>query len=208
VKTNLPSLNRKNDLVKLAELQAKINKKSGGKLPDPPAIRTLKGKDGIDGKPGRDGVDGRNGRDGKHGRNGKDGIDGSPGKQGVPGDEGKRGVSISDAEVTFDNHLVLYLDDGSEIDAGLINITSNNSTVVQVVQKDREGDMNLTVRYDQVDPGTAYKGDAITGAAESAPLWKIQKLVYGSDGDVTVTYASGVQDFRFIWDDRASLTYS
>lgn len=170
----------------------------------------IKGRDGLDGKDGIDGAPGKDGKPGKNGKDGRDGVDGKDGKsiEGKPGLEGKAGVSVVSAEVTFDNHLVLTLSDGNEIDAGEIHIESKNSTVVQVVQKDGDGDMNLTVRYDQVDPSVAYKGDAITGASGSSALWRIQKLSYSADGDVTVTWADGTQDFRFVWDDRASLTYT
>lgn len=65
-------------------------------------------------------------------------------------------------------------------------------------------------RYDQdADPPTVgYLGKAYPGAAESAASWQVQKLVYGIDGDVTVTWADGNASFDNIWDDRASLSYS
>lgn len=74
-----------------------------------------KGDTGLPGKDGRDGTDGRDGRDGK------DGVD------------GKDGLGVVDAEVTFDNSLVLKLSDGTEIDAGEINVNggAGNGTVLK-----------------------------------------------------------------------------
>jgi hypothetical protein len=65
-------------------------------------------------------------------------------------------------------------------------------------------------RYDQdaATPTLAYLGKALVGSATSAAIWQIQKLVFGADGDVTITWADGNSAFDNIWDDRASLTYS
>ena len=81
-------------------------------------IKALQLKHGVDGKDGisikgdqgdrgHDGV----GHDGKQGDHGADGSDGS---------DGNDGVSITEASIDFDNHLVIKLSDGSEIDAGEI----------------------------------------------------------------------------------------
>ncbi len=68
----------------------------------------------------------------------------------------------------------------------------------------------FSTRYDQdADPPTlAYLGKAYPGAAESAAVWQVQKLVFGIDGDVTITWADGNAAFDNVWDDRASLSYS
>ena len=44
--------------------------------------------------------------------------------------------------------------------------------------------------------------------ATSSATWQIQKLAFGTDGDVTITWADGDAAFDNIWDNRASLTYS
>lgn len=71
-------------------------------------------------------------------------------------------------------------------------------------------EMNYATRYDQDSstPTFAYLGKAPVGSATSAAAWQIQKLDFGADGDVTVTWADGDAAFNNIWDDRASLTYS
>lgn len=69
---------------------------------------------------------------------------------------------------------------------------------------------NYATRYDQdsATPTYAYLGKAQVGSATSAAVWQIQKLTFGVDGDVTVTWADGDAVFNNVWDDRASLTYS
>lgn len=63
--------------------------------------------------------------------------------------------------------------------------------------------------YDQNAAGTeAYVGKALPGTLTSAGSWQIKKLVYGSDGDVTTTFADGDALFNNIWDNRAILSYS
>lgn len=66
----------------------------------------------------------------------------------------------------------------------------------------------LAKRFDQASSTTAYLGEAAVGANASAPAWRIQKMVFGVDGDVTITWADGNSAFDNVWDNRASLSYS
>ncbi len=77
-----------------------------------------KGDKGDSGSDGKNGANGSNGLNGKDGSNGADGIDGKDGKDGKAGTNGKDGVGVVDAEIAFDDHLVLKLSNGNEIDAG------------------------------------------------------------------------------------------
>ena len=84
-------------------------------------IKALQLKHGVDGKDGADGISIK----GDQGDRGHDGV-GHEGKQGVrgadgaDGTEGTDGVSITSATIDFDNHLVIKLSDGTEIDAGVL----------------------------------------------------------------------------------------
>lgn len=71
-------------------------------------------KDGEKGEKGNKGDIGKSGKDGKDGKNGLDGKDGV----GKDGKQGKDGVSVVDAEIAVDDHLVIKLSNGKEIDAG------------------------------------------------------------------------------------------
>lgn len=54
-----------------------------------------------------------------------------------------------------------------------------------------------------------YIGWADPGQPTTAARWKIQKLTYNGDNLVTdVQWANGVPHFNFVWDNRASYTYS
>ena len=83
-------------------------------------IKNLQLKHGIDGKDGADGISikGDQGDRGHEGLQGLQGLKGLKGADGDQGDQGDQGVSIVDAKVDFDNHLVISLSDGTEIDAG------------------------------------------------------------------------------------------
>jgi hypothetical protein len=75
-----------------------------------------------------------------------------------------------------------------------------------------EADMAFrpAILYDQdADPPTvAYLCEADPGALTSAAVWRIQKLTFGVDGDVTIQWADGDPNFDNIADNRASLTYT
>jgi len=84
-------------------------------------IKALQLKHGVDGNDGADGISikgdqGDRGHDGV-GHDGKQGVHGADGSD---GSDGSDGVSITEASIDFDNHLVIKLSNGSEIDAGEI----------------------------------------------------------------------------------------
>lgn len=63
-------------------------------------------------------------------------------------------------------------------------------------------------RYEVVDTTTSYLGEATVGSSTSSPVWRIQKLTFGADGDLTILFANGSTEFNQVWADRASLSYS
>lgn len=81
-----------------------------------------------------------------------------------------------------------------------------------LTRTDFEAEMaqQYAIQYDQdADPPTAaYLGQAVPGTDTSAAGWRIQKLTFGVDGDVSSQWADGNASFDNIWDDRASLSYS
>lgn len=92
---------------------------------------TIKKLQGPQGPAGKDGKDGRDGIDGKDGR---PGVDGQQGPAGTDGKDGIDGVSVVDAKVDFDNSLVIKLSDGTEIDAGQLNVGQAGSNVSVIQQ--------------------------------------------------------------------------
>lgn len=92
---------------------------------------TIKKLQGPQGPAGKDGKDGKNGVDGKDGR---PGADGQQGPAGADGKDGADGVSVVDAKVDFDNSLVIKLSDGTEIDAGQLNVGQAGSNVSVIQQ--------------------------------------------------------------------------
>lgn len=72
-----------------------------------------------------------------------------------------------------------------------------------------ESDFMYIKRVDFDPSGTPiYLGRALPGAAESASVWQIKKIVFGANDDVTETFADGNANFDNIWNDRLSLSYT
>lgn len=69
------------------------------------------------------------------------------------------------------------------------------------------GDTTLARRVDFVGETLIYRGEAAPGAAETDSVWRIKRIAFGSDGDVTETWADGTSAFAHAWANRASLTY-
>ena len=91
--------------------------------------------------------------------------------------------------------------------------TSNSDPHTQYLTRtDFEAEMaqQYAIQYDQdADPPTvAYLGQALPGASSGAASWRIQKLTFGGDGDVSSQWADGDSNFDNVWTDRASLSYS
>jgi hypothetical protein len=72
----------------------------------------------VEGKEGPRGLQGIKGDKGDKGDRGAPAEDGKS----IKGDKGDQGVSVVDASIDFDNSLVLTLSDGTEIDAGQIDV--------------------------------------------------------------------------------------
>ena len=132
--------------IKTLQLKHGINGKDGDMYDElERQIRNLHIKHGIDGKDGIDGVDGASiqgdqgyqGDTGDQGDKGDTGVQGDTGYRGYQGhkgdkgdtgergDDGIDGTSVLEVELDFDNHLVVHLTDGTQIDAGPIEIGIN-----------------------------------------------------------------------------------
>lgn len=64
-----------------------------------------------------------------------------------------------------------------------------------------------TLRVDPVDFTTTYIGESKPGTATSTALWRIKKI-FVSGTATSITFPNGSDDFSYIWDNRASLSYS
>lgn len=110
------------DLVTLALLD-KFRQKFDqvSKLPGPRGERGERGPAGERGPTGKNGLPGPAGKDGRDGQDGRDGKD---------GEMGEAGVGVASATIDFDNHLVLTMTDGNEIDAGEIRVEADGDVTI------------------------------------------------------------------------------
>lgn len=69
------------------------------------------------------------------------------------------------------------------------------------------GSSEYSIRIDQVDANTIYRGEAEPGSSESMTVWRIQRISI-SGSNTTVLWAAGNKNFTNRWTDRASLIYS
>jgi len=84
-----------------------------------------RGEQGLKGDKGDIGPKGEKGATGTTGAVGATGKAGPSGAKGNTGPKGDNGISIEQVRLDFDNHLVVTLSDGSEIDAGDVNTSSD-----------------------------------------------------------------------------------
>ena len=80
------------------------------------------------------GENGKDGKDGKDGANGKDGLDGENGR------DGENGVGIKSVFVNSEGHLIVILDNGDRVDAGIVGGgTTEKSDFVRAQENGFEG---------------------------------------------------------------------
>jgi hypothetical protein len=66
-----------------------------------------------------------------------------------------------------------------------------------------------TQKFEYSGDSVIYIGKADPGTATSEAAWSIQKLTYdGSNHCTDIKWAQGKNAFEFIWDNRATYTYS
>ncbi len=71
-----------------------------------------------------------------------------------------------------------------------------------------EEDMVYSKRIDFVTETELYRGEATVGSSESSAVWRIRKIIIGTDSDVTELWASGSAEFNKSWANRTTYTYS
>ena len=179
----------------------------------------------IRGDKGDRGSDGDKGAAGPKGDTGAKGPQGAKGDQGIQGNAGKQGISVVKAEVAFDNHLVITLSDGSEVDAGEIDTSlgqdkkkrgSTSITMgaanVQEINGLEEFILDITggSMGTQLTDGAGdykYVGEAASGSLTSDPVWRIRRTEYLGGDDSATRWAQGKREYAFAWDDRALEEY-
>lgn len=66
----------------------------------------------------------------------------------------------------------------------------------------------LATRLDEVTDALSYLGEADAGTLETSAGWRIRRITFGDDGDVTTEFADGNDNFDNVWQDRIGLTYT
>ena len=70
-------------------------------------------------------------------------------------------------------------------------------------------DSKYTTALSYTEGNAIFIGDALPGSSKASAIWRIKKLTYDSDDNVTdIQWAGGVNTFAAIWNDRVSLSYS
>lgn len=141
------------------------------------AVETIQGEKGDQGEQGIQGPKGEKGDRGEQGNTGPKGKDGRDGVDGKDGQDGQDGVSVVDAEIDVDNHLVLKLSDGSDVDAGsLESLTAVGQQVYASVSAG--GITNADETYTWIDYASGFTSTPTF--VETIASGDVYSYVYGS----------------------------
>lgn len=111
------------------------------------------------------------------------------------------------AQYIWDTNTLTWIKQTGTSGAAGTNVSVTNFPATQQIAGD-VGSVVFAKRYEQVDNTLAYLGDAAIGSNEGSSVWRIQKLDFTAEGNVTITFADGNDNFDNIWSNRASLSYS
>lgn len=140
---------------------------------------------------------------GEQGDPGPQGPQGTPGQNGTDGLDGNQiyvGSGAPSAGLGQNGDQYIDSDNGDIYtkSAGTWNLQGNLSQVAQTIRTDTDG----------ATPETIYRGFALPGTLTNAPSWRMQRITIQADGDVSIVFADGNDNYDNIWDNRASLSYS
>lgn len=156
--------------LKLAALYDKL-------LAEIQAVERVRGEKGDQGEQGIQGPKGEQGDRGEQGSTGPEGKAGRDGVDGKDGQDGQDGVSVVDAEIDVDNHLVLKLSDGSEVDAGsLENLSSIGQEIYASVSAG--GITSADQTYTWIDYASGFTSNPTF--VETIASGDVYSYVYGS----------------------------
>jgi len=136
-----------------------------------------------------------------------------PKEMNVSGDVGLRGVDLG-------NPLPVQLRDKDGRPVSLDGGSSSSAPRIVGIKAAKGGNINPAteeslaelytklIAYD-ASSNPIYTGFAAPGSASSAAVWRIKKITYDASNNPTaVEWPNGDTEFKYIWDNRASLTYS
>jgi len=143
---------------------------------------------------------GPQGETGPAGPTGSSGINGANGANGADGNHTYVGSGAPGAGLGSDGDQYVDADSGDIYTkvTGTWNFQGNGGTVALATRTDTDG----------ADPETIYRGQALPGTAPGAASWRCEEITIATDGDVTILFADGNDNYDNIWDNRASLSYS
>ncbi len=145
---------------------------------------------------GPQGEQGETGPAGGTGSSGSDGTDGVDGNQHFVGNGAPSNGLGNDGDIYTDA-------DNGDIYEKIVGSWSLQGS---------PGSMALATQSDTIDPAVfpevTYRGDALPGTSTAGALWRVQRMTMQSDGDISILFADGNDDFDNIWDNRLSLSYS
>ncbi len=67
---------------------------------------------------------------------------------------------------------------------------------------------DLLLRQTFSGSSVIYEGKAAPGTLDSEEKWQIKKHTYVNNKKTATNFASGNNEFIYVWNDRASYTYS
>ncbi len=154
---------------------------------------------------------------------------GPAGPQGEPGDQGPQGIPGLNGQDGADG-LSLYQGSGPPVDGITVPVESKpgdkyidnadrgalyvKTGVSTWTFEANIADVTLAAQLDDTggSPQVLYQGEAATGSATSAAVWRIKRLTITTDGggndDIATEWADGNANFDNIWDNRLALSYA
>jgi vacuolar-type H+-ATPase subunit I/STV1 len=105
------------------------------------------------------------------------------------------------------------LDKSGLVDGAVMTYSAALNKIVFTIPTNTGGttvtdeEMPFAKRIDFITDSELYKAEAVVGALESSPVWRIRKVTIAGDNDITEVWAEGNANYDKVWADRLTYNY-
>jgi len=137
-----------------------------------------------------------------------------PSEMNISGDVGLRDIDLGrplPVQLRDKDGRPVSLDGGSSSSGGarIVGIKAKDGGNINPATEESLAELYTKLIAYDASSNPIYTGFAAPGSATSAAVWRIKKITYdASDNPTAVEWPNGDTEFKYIWDNRASLTYS
>lgn len=117
-------------------------------------------------------------------------------------------------ESIVENNLIISIGPTAVVETEAISLLVEQVEITELLEVGIQGppgiseeDIVYSKRTDFINDLLLYRGEAIVGSLNTAPVWRIRQIILTDEGDATEVWASGTALFDKQWSERLTYNY-